>query len=152
MWRRLRELRDDDESGSVLLLILGFGIVVLALAFVVASISALHIERKQLLAAADAAALDAASLLDEERFLAENAQDFLISPDQVTARVEDYLASFGPAIGLDDPRVVAASVGEDGRTVTLTLSGRADLPLVPAIIPGIADALRVEVTSVARGF
>ena len=45
MATRLRRLH-DDESGSVLLLILGFGVVVLALALVVASISALHIDSR----------------------------------------------------------------------------------------------------------
>lgn len=152
MRERWRHLREEDESGSVLLLILGFGVVVLALVLVVASISALHIERKQLLAAADAAALDAASLLDRDAFFQEPGEGFVISDGAVLARVEDYLDDYATVMGLDGVAILEASVGEDQRTITVTLSSRADIPFVPSLVPGIADAIRVEATSVARGF
>lgn len=150
MATRLRRLH-DDESGSVLLLILGFGVVVLALALVVASISALHIDRKQLAAAADAAAADAASLLDREAYLGAESADFFLGEGQVTERVAAYLADYGPALGIDGLTGVSASVGEDGRTVTVTLTAEARVPFLPSLVPGITHAIPIQVTSTARG-
>lgn len=152
MRRRLRQLADDDESGSVLLLILGFGIVVLALTFVVASVSALHLERKQLQAATEAAVLDAASLLSEEAYYTSGTQEFQVDEGEVTERVGEYLGTYGEALGLDGARIVEVSVGEDGRTITVTLSARAAIPLVPTLVPGIADSIRVEATAISRGY
>jgi uncharacterized membrane protein len=65
--RSARRPRDRDE-GQILLLGIAYGLLALALVLVVASASAVHIERKQLIALADAAALDAADALDAELF------------------------------------------------------------------------------------
>jgi len=65
---RLRVRAGDPESGQIMILTLGLAMVVLGLIFVVVSVTSVQIERKQLLALADAAALDAAGQIDEAAY------------------------------------------------------------------------------------
>lgn len=148
MRERLHPLR-EGEDGKVMILMLGVAMVVIALVLVVASVSAVHIQRKQLLAAADAAALSAAASLDEAGFYAEGGNRLVVSDQSVHTAVTDYLADHAGPLGLRDVRVGIPTGEEDG-AVVVTLSALAEVPFAPWLTDAIPDALRVEVSVRAR--
>lgn len=133
-----------------MLLILGFSTVVIALIFVVASAAALHIERKQLLAAADAAALSAAARLDGEAYHTSGGGTVLVSDATVREAVTEYVGSHSGTIGLRDVMLGEPTGTTDGRTVTVTLSGLGEIPLIPWLTNAVPDLVRIEVTASAQ--
>ncbi|WP_448810453.1 pilus assembly protein TadG-related protein [Agromyces bauzanensis] len=134
-----------DESGSTLLLTIGYCVLGLAIVLVVASATTLYLERKRLFTLADGAALAAAESwqLDAVRIDGDRLAIELDDADVQRAAVE-YLG--GAASGLDDIELVRAA-SDDGRSATVTLRSvwRApiDTPLVPVAVP-------IEVTVTAR--
>ena len=67
-WRRKMSERFRDDDGQIMLLSIAYGVVALALVLTVVSISAIYLERKQLLALADAVAAGAADAVDEDAY------------------------------------------------------------------------------------
>lgn len=148
--RLLAALRARDaESGQVMILTLGLAMVVLALVFVVASVTAVQIERKQLLAMADAAALDAATRIDAAAYYASGSGRVEVSDATVRAAVGEYVASHRAALGLERARVGEPTGSPDGRTARVTLVTEADIPLVPWFLDG-AGGVGLRVTTTAR--
>lgn len=133
-----------------MLLILGFGTIVLALILVIASVASLHIERKQLLAAADAAALAASASLDTTGYHEGGGGQLVVTTARVREAVSGYLGAYGPELGLRDPRIEDPTGTTDGRTVTVTISGLAEIPLIPWLTDAIPEVLRITVTATAR--
>lgn len=137
----------------MLLLALVFGLIGIALVTVVVSASAVHLERKQLLAVADAAALDAADALDEAGYYsgATGAQadgGVPLTDASVRASVQDFLAGSGPRF---DSLAVGAPTGTpDGQTAEVTLLAVARLPLVSSVLAPWADGVPLRVTARAR--
>lgn len=122
--RGTRRLRDD--RGSVMLLGLG-AIAVCLLAVVVAvDASAAYLQRRALVAVADAGALAGAQALDTAVYYREGASAATsLSPDRVEQRVRSFLQRTGapviPGLSLD-------SVTSDGRYVTVAVSAPLALP------------------------
>lgn len=144
--QRLDVLR-AQESGQVMILTLGLAVVVLALVFVVASVSSVQIERKQLLAMADAAALDAATRIDTAAYYRTGRVK--ISDATVRAAVGEYLVTHRSALGLERAGMAEPTGSPDGRSARVTLVTVADLPLVPWFLEDIGG-VRLRVTTAAR--
>lgn len=141
------------EDGQVLLLILVYTLITVTLVTVVASASAVHLERKRLLALADAAALDAADAVDLGAFFADGASPgggVPLTDASVRASVEEYVELAG-APGRFDGFAVAASTGTpDGRTAEVTLVATAEPPLLSIVIAAFSDGIPLVVTGRAR--
>ena len=109
-----RSLRHDDE-GTVLVLILGLVSVVALLAAVVTDVSALYLQRRDLVSAADGAALAGAQAVDEATLYTEGlpaSGPLPLDEEAARAVVHEYLADAGavsaPVDGL--PRLVHATL------------------------------------------
>ncbi|WP_226921034.1 hypothetical protein [Georgenia subflava] len=151
----------DPEEGQIMLLTLAFTSLVIALVLVVASASAVHIERKRLLALADAVAADAADAVDEATYYGtgheagadpDGPTRLPLSDASVRAAVEDYLAAAPAPVTGEFARLrVAEPTGTpDGTTAEVTLTALARPALVPWVLVPWSDGITLRVTSNAR--
>ena len=143
----------DPESGQVGVLIIGYLLVSLLVVTVVLAASAVHIEHKKLLSAADGAALAAADNYSIDVGVGGGGAPPLPTLDG--ARVADSTTAYLTAIGAGDRfdlLTVDPSTGApDGRTARVVLTAVVHPPivnfLVPAGIPIVARAdARAELT------
>lgn len=151
MRRRLRE-RLADDGGQMMLLIFAYSAISLLLVTVVIGASAVHLERKRLLALADAAALDAADALDTGGLYGQGAHPdgVPLTDRSVRASVAAYVESAGAAAEFEDLAVAAGAGTPDGRTAEVTLVARARVPIVSSVLGDYADGIQLVVTSRAR--
>jgi uncharacterized membrane protein len=145
-------LRRDD--GSVLLLTLGYAIVALLLVTVVAGATAVHLQRKQLLAVADAAALDAADAVDRAAYysaLDSGADVDAVPLTDATVReaASSAVMSSPAAARLDGVRLGPATGTPDGVTAVVELTARARLPLVSPVLESWSGGIPLRVRSQA---
>lgn len=144
--------RASGDDGQVMILALAFGLLAILLVGVVVSATAVHLERKRLLALADLAALEAADATDPARYYAGPPREgapLTLTPDDVNAAVEAYLAEAPAAARFEDLQVVEATV-LDGRTVVVTLRAVASVPLLSAATAAWSDGVELVVTARAR--
>ncbi|HLV03537.1 hypothetical protein [uncultured Georgenia sp.] len=149
---RLRARDDGGESGQIMLLSIGFGLLALALVLVVAAASSVYLERKQLLALADGAAADAADAIDYRLYYAPDGEldGVPLSDESVRESVEVYLER-SVATGSFERLSVGGDTGtEDGRTARVSLSAVARPAVVPWVLVPWADGFEIRVTSTAR--
>lgn len=133
----------DSDRGSVLLLVVGLVVVGLLAAAVVVDASAAFLQRRQLAARADAAALAGAQGIDLAEYYAHGASAATrLDPDAVVRRVRRQLDS---ARSGRDPGFVLDRVWSDGREVRVRLSMPLRLPFLARLAPE-----RVVVESAAR--
>lgn len=162
---RIGRVADDGESGQIMVLTIAYAMLALALVLVLASASAVHIERKQLLALADAAALDAADAIDLDAFYAgvlgagsgpvggdttDDAPAVPLSDESVRTAVTAYLATAPAAGGIAGLAVGEPTGAPDGFTAQVTLTGVARPPLLPWVLAPWSDGISLRVTSSAR--
>ncbi len=130
--------RPRDESGQTALLICGFFLVAVLLVVVVVDASAAYLQRQELDALADGAALAAADGIQGaqvyEQGLGERAA---IDPALARSYVADYLDRLGAKA--DHPGLVPG-VTVRGDSVEVVVHAPLDLPLVP---PGWTAGSRV---------
>ena len=139
------------DAGQVLLLGLAYGLLALALVLLIASAAAVHLERTELLALADAAALDAADALDAETFYTGAGGAVVpLTDDGVRAAVAEHLASSPGAAGLTGLAVAEPTGTSDGRTAQVTLTAVARPPFLPWGVVLWSDGIPLRVTSAAR--
>ena len=147
-----RRLREDD--GQIMLLSIFYGLIALALVLVVVSVSAIYLERKQLLALADAVAADAADAIDTGVYFGAarpNDPALPLTDASVRQAVEDYLGA--PPLGVVD--FDALAIGDptgtvNGTTAEVTLSAVVRPPLVTWAISPWQDGFAISVTSSAE--
>ncbi|GEN79474.1 pilus assembly protein TadG-related protein [Actinotalea fermentans] len=137
-----------------MILALAFGLLAILLVGVVVSATAVHLERKRLLALADLAALEAADTVDLAGYYAgppgsPDASPVTLSLDGVRDAVEAYLESAPAAERFQDLEVVAATT-DDGRTAVVTLRATADVPLLTVATAAWSDGVELVVTARAR--
>ncbi|UER54926.1 hypothetical protein HJG43_10680 [Kineosporiaceae bacterium SCSIO 59966] len=145
--------RPAGDDGQVLLLILVYALIALALVTVVASASAVHLERKRLLAVADAAAADAADAVDLDAFYTGGTSPqsgVPLTDASVRASVQDYLTLLEAPARFEDLAVAPGTGTPDGRTAQVTLTARARPPLLSSVIAAFSDGVPLTVTSRAR--
>ena len=146
--------RPADE-GRVLLLSLVFGLLALTLVVTVVSATAVHLDRKRVLALADLAALAGATALDEGAYYARDgragdAEGLVVLTDaSVRQAVEAHLARAPEAARFPDLAVVTART-PDGRTAIVTLTATAHPPLLSWVTQRWAGGVPLDLTSRAR--
>ncbi len=136
-----------DDSGQVMLLIIVYAAIALSLILVVFSASSVHLDRKRLLAVADAAALDAADDLDRGGYFDRGVEAGLgvpLTDASVRASVEEYLAAHPNS--LHDVTIVSAT-SPDGRSAVVTLSARSPLPFTGGVLHGWTNGVPLQVTT-----
>ena len=146
---------DGDEDGQVALLVLGYAVLALVVVLVVTSASAVHLERKRLWAAADAAAADAADAVDEEVYYGGAgalATGVPLTDAGVRAAVRAHLRATGAGAAFDGLLLGPSTGTPDGRTAQVELVATAQVPVL-GLLPGtsVTDGpLRISATSRAR--
>ena len=133
-----------------MLLSIGYTLLALLLVTVVVSATAVYLARKELLALADLAALEAADAMTVEDYYDAGAPPGVrLDDDAVRAAVEDYLATAPRSGRLDDVTIVSATA-VDSRTASVTLHAVADVPLISVITAAWSDGVELQVTADAR--
>ncbi|TWH27471.1 hypothetical protein [Isoptericola variabilis] len=139
-------------------MLLTAGCVALGLMLVamVASSTAVHLDRKQLYDVADMLAADAADAMPPERFYAGEARApdasgvLTLTDADVRRAVTDYLAAHpGVLRGLDGVRVVEAT-SPDGRTARVGLAATSRPPLLRWFTDAFGGGITVQATASAR--
>ncbi|MFD5821023.1 pilus assembly protein TadG-related protein [Nesterenkonia xinjiangensis] len=134
---RCRQLH-DEESGQSTVLILGMILVVLMLVSVVVGATAVNLEARKLLSAADGAASAAA------QSAAGAGSAPTLTSSQVRAQAQDYLDASGAHGRLPGLEVTDAWVADGGQTAHVRLGASAELPILswflPAEIPISAES------------
>lgn len=152
---RLRRLIDRyrDDDGQIMILSIFYGLLALALVLVVVSVSAIYLERKRLLALADAVAADAADALDEGAYFgAERPEGAALPLTDASVRlaVEDYLSAAPQGVVDFESLAIAQPTGTpDGTTAQVSLSAVVRPPVVTWAIAPWQDGFVVTVTSSA---
>lgn len=136
---RARALPAADDTGSVTLWMLGCCLLVLALGGVSLDLWRAFSERRAVAATADAAALAAASAIDEDRYRSTN--DLALVPDVAEARARASLHA-----QLDTAAVRSSDVSVARDRATVTVRGHVGFTLLRLFGAGGFD---VEVTSTA---
>lgn len=131
-------MRRRDDEGTVLLLTLFLGLVLVLATVVVVDASAAFLAHRTLASQADGAALRAAQEVDLGAFYTGSG-DLLPLADPAST-VEAYVAEHVPG-------TTVASVETDGTSVTVTLVRPLRLPLAP---PGWANDATVTASATAR--
>lgn len=148
-----RQLHGGSDDGQVVLLVLGYCLVALALLLVVASASAVHLERKRLLAVADAAALDAADSFDAGAFYADGTapgRGVPVTDASVRASVDEYVESRDAYTDFDAFGVASPTGTPDGQIAEVTLVAVVTPPLITSVIEDYAGGIPLRVTARAR--
>lgn len=141
---------DSDDVGSVLLLILGLVVIAALFVTVVMDVSALFLDRRSLIAAADGAALAGAQAVDERSLYLNGLPDsgpLTLDQDGAREAVDRYLVDAGVVGDYDDLqyRVVVTST-----TVRVELGATVQLPVVNTVTPGSSHGVRVEAVATAQ--
>ncbi|MDC7120232.1 hypothetical protein OMK64_01625 [Cellulomonas fimi] len=154
---RARAGDHGGDDGQVLLLTLGFVVVALLLVLVVAAATAVHLDRKRLVALADVVALDAADALANPAYFAPGAGQgdparggLDLSDAGVRAATEAYLRE-NPAA--TEPFVtvrVLEATSPDGRSAHVRLGAVVRVPVVGGVLSTWSDGVTVEAESSAR--
>ncbi|WP_168199797.1 pilus assembly protein TadG-related protein [Citricoccus sp. SGAir0253] len=120
------------EEGQTTVLTVGLSVVCLLLATVVLAVTAVNIEARRLLSAADGAAMAAA---DSYRIDPGRGNAPVLTTDQAGAAVAEYLAAAGAPSRFDALAVRHVAVTDGGRTVEVVLTASAHPPVVNWIVP-----------------
>ena len=117
----------DGERGSITIPLIGLIVVILGVCALGVAITGVHLDRNELQARADGAALAASQGLDPAVAYVKGARP--VDPQEARRRAREYLRSF-PEVrdGLEDIAIAAVDVDPDGR-VRVTLTARAHPPL-----------------------
>ena len=144
----LRRVDVRSDEGTVLLLILGLVVVAALFVAVVTDNSALYLERRELVAAADGAALAGAQAVDEESVYRDGLPASGPVPlDQEAAEqaVRDYLADAGLLTARLEVRISTSAT-----TVSVVLATRLELPVASTVTAGTSGAADVSASATAR--
>lgn len=131
------------ERGGILALTLGALGVAAVLIVVIAVAGALYLDRRELLALADATAADAATAIDPVSYA---AGDVILTDASVRAAAAEFLAGTPTTATLTDPTGTP-----DGATAEVTLTVLSRPSFLPWALIGWSDGISIEVTASARG-
>lgn len=132
------------DEGQTTVLVVGLTAVCLLLATVILAVTAVNIEARRLLSAADGATMAAA---DSYRISPGRDHAPVLTTPQAAAAVGDYLSAAGAHGRFDGLSVERVAVTDAGRTVEVVLTATAHPPVVNWIVPG---GVTVVATSSSR--
>jgi hypothetical protein len=132
------------EDGQTTVLVVGLTVVCLLLATVILAVTAVNIEARRLLSAADGATMAAA---DSYRIEADHDNAPVLTSAQASAAVSEYLSAADAYGRFDGLSVQYVSVTDGGRTVEVELTATAHPPVVNWVVP---DGVTVTATSSSR--
>lgn len=139
--------RRGDDSGTILILSIGFVAISLALIVVVVDASSVFLARRSLVQTVDGAALAGAQALDDDRLYRFGAVgDIPLGAGDVSQAVTDYMASAYP----DGSGPVIESQ-TDGQTVTVRGRRSVSLPFSRYLRELGWGSVTVTASSQARG-
>lgn len=133
----------NRERGSILLLGIGLWVVVLSAVFVIGSLTAIHAERRDLLAQADAIALSVANAVSDASYYTGQAVSYDNAEVRNQARILLARDEDSDGVQLINP----TGQRDDGVIVTLRKVVR--VPFIPSFLSSISD-VALTVTSQAR--
>jgi hypothetical protein len=136
-----------DDSGQMMILIVGFAVIVALLITVVANATHLYQEQRNLLDVADGAATAGAQAYDEHKVY-ELEDDVPLSAERVETAVRDYLEAAGAAGRFDGFAV--RDIATDGRIVSVTLEARVRMPFINLVSEKFRDGAPIDETASAR--
>ena len=133
--------RGRDDEGTVLVLVLGFALILIAMVGVVVDVSSVVLAKRGVASAADGAAVSAAQSLDLEALYRDGLRTQIpLSTAEARSRVATYQAR---AVAQQPGLVLSVQI--DGRTAVVTATRTVTLPFP---VPG--SSRTVEVQSIAR--
>jgi uncharacterized membrane protein len=138
--------RRSTDDGTVLLLVLGLVTLAAILVALVTDVSALYLERRKLVAAADGAALAGAQEVNESRIYTEGLPDtgpVPLNADAAKAAALAYVEDSG--INVDAVRVEATPT-----TVSVFISTHYRLPIASKVTVGTTGSATVAASATAR--
>ena len=143
-----RSRKPEGEAGHLMVLTIGYVVIALLLATVVAAVSAVYIEHKKLLSMADGASLAAADsfALGHVDGGAERPSAVL-SSERVRGVTESYLSQNGAHSRFDQLAIGRDTGSPDNTTAEVVLSAVAHPPVVSFLLP---DGVLIEARSTAR--
>jgi hypothetical protein len=148
--RRLVGRLRNDESGQMVILILGFAVIVALLVTVVANASKAFLFRRSLSSWADGAAVVAAQSVSEEAVYTGQVADVLpLSQSEATAAVRQYVVENDLSSRFDGFRVAGVTVDGDDGTVTVTFDANVSLVFVNDIAPEYAGGVPISASATA---
>lgn len=137
-----------------MLLSIFYGLLALALVLVVVAVSAIYLERKRLLALADAVAADAADAVDDDIYFGPDRgeePELPLTDASVHQQVQDYLAEAPAGVVDFESLTVGQPTGSpDGTTAQVTLAAVVRPPVVTWAISPWQDGFTVTVTASAQ--
>jgi len=132
MWRRFR----DDESGQLIVLVLGFGVVILLLMTVVIGASKYFLYQRSLHSIADGAALAGTNGIDDDAIYRGGVGEQVeLDPAAVEREVQEYVRVTRGFDVLRDFSCQTADVTTAG-VVTVDCNGTVEMPFVNSITSG----------------
>lgn len=150
--KRTRTGSGDREDGQIGLLILGLAVVVLTLVVGIVDVTAVQLARVRVYDAADAAAVDAADALAEERaYRTGVAAGLPLTDAGVHAQAARFLAATQRPEHVTAWAIEAASATGDGHAATVTLTATIEVPLADALIASALGPVTVTVAATAEG-
>ena len=140
-----------EDSGQVMLLVLGFTVIALLLVVGAVDVTALQLARIRLTDAADGAALAAADELDQRSTYQQGLDTTVrVGDGPVREAAARYLESEGRPHGVADWALLPGTGSPDGRSAVVQLRGTAQVPLFSAVVSALGDTVTIDVRSRAR--
>ena len=149
--------RPAGEDGQTSVLAIGFVVLALLLVTGVVSATGVHLDRKRLLATADAAAINASDALSDPGYYAEGRRPtaeghVLITDEDVRRAVREHLADHPElTAGLERVQVLEAA-SPDGRTAVVRLGAYTRPALISWVTAPWSDGIALEAASSGRAW
>lgn len=131
------------DDGSITPLAIGFVVIALLLAFLIAALTDLHMARRELQSVADSAALAASDSFEPAP---RDEPGLVFSPPAAKRAAGRYVAAVPTPRGMQDLRLSADADGE--HSVVIRLRAGYSPPLLSAFVP---DLIGLNATAYARG-
>jgi hypothetical protein len=135
---------DDQERGSITVLIIGFTGIAMALVVAGIDVSKVFLAQRALSSAADAAAVEAAQGVDTDRVYdgpdLRCGEALPLDPDRAAVMARESIEQRSPDLARSFKRLDAPDTTVEGRTVTVEIRGEVKVPFGRILsFLGIAD-------------
>ena len=137
----------DEETGHVMVLLIGYVLITLLVITVVAAAGSIYLGHKKLLSLADGAALAAADTFELSGGSASSDPGTLLTAQGVQGAAQNYLAGIDAPEGLGNIVLDSATGAGDGRTAVVGMSAVVHPLFINFLVP---EGISISVRSTAR--